>query len=161
MKLILFILLFTCNTKNSMFLDKIVNNFDRNSYFIAIDVKSAEYNGRVIIENDDLYYYYEQKKQYSKSIYKDFIIQKLLANESLNINATDFEKWNFYKVPSIISITQNEEKGVEGFIKTYFDGRVLKDGITDEERIAIINQLFEWEIASYIDDETGYLVIKK
>src|SRR5690554_1050543 len=131
MKLILFILLFTCNTKNSMFLDKIVNNFDRNSYFIAIDVKSAEYNGRVIIENDDLYYYYEQKKQYSKSIYKDFIIQKLLANESLNINATDFEKWNFYKIPSIISINQNEEKKIKEFIKKYIDKKDQKDDINN------------------------------
>ena len=155
----LFIILLTCNANISMFTDRIINNFDKNSFFISINVKTREFKGPVIIENDDLFYYYQQKKHYTKSVYKDFIVQKLRTNESFNVNDTDFLTWNFYKVPSIIAITKNAEKGVDVFIQTYFNGRVLKDNITDEERIAIIYQLFKWEIVSYIDDETGYLVI--
>lgn len=161
MKSLLLLLLFSCTQSETMFLDKVLNNFDRYSYFIAIDLKSSAYNGRVVIENDDLYYYFEQIKQLDKAAYKNFITNQLQSKEPLNIQNADLVRWNFVKVPIVPSITKNAEKGVDEFIKTYFDGRVLKDGITDDERTVIINQLFEWEIPSNIDDETGYLVISR
>ena len=79
-----------------------------------------------------------------------------LINEKL-----DFEEWNFIKVGSEAQIDENVEKGMEQYIKIYFDGKVLKDGISDVQRAVIINQLFEWKIACNIDDETGYLVISR
>lgn len=161
MKLLLFAILFSCTQKDTMFLDTVLDDFDRYSYFIAVKLESPDYKGQVIIENDDLYYYFEQSQSLSRSAYKDMMFNKLRSNESLNIESTDLERWNFYKIPSIASVAQNAEKGVEAFIKSYFDGRVLKDGITDDERTAIIARLYEWKIPSKIDDETGYLVISR
>ncbi len=161
MKLLLLIVLFSCTQEEVMFLDKVVSNFDRYSYFIAIDLESSAYRGRVIIENDDLYYYFEQTKQLDKLAYKNLIINTLKSNGYLDVPNINLVKWNFNKVPSVASVTKNAEKGEDEFIKVYFEGRVLKDGISDEERTAIINQLFDWEIPSRIDDETGYLIISR
>ncbi|MBI3141718.1 MAG: hypothetical protein HYZ16_02700, partial [Bacteroidetes bacterium] len=161
MKLLLFAILFSCTQKDTMFLDKVLNDFDRYSYFVAVELESTDYKGRVIIENDDLYYYFEQSQSLNRSAYKDMMFNKLRSDEPLDIESADLERWNFYKIPSIPSVVQTAEKGVEEFIKTYFDGRVLKDGITDDERTVIIAKLYEWEIPSKIDDETGYLVISR
>jgi len=158
MKVLLLTILLSCTQTGNMFLNKVLHNFDRYSYFVAINVKSTSYNGLVIIENDDLFYYFEQTQGTTKDKYKESMATKLLNNEVLDIQDADFERWNFIKVRPIGSVTKNAQKGIDDFTKIYFDGRVLKDGITDDEQTAIINQLFEWEIASHIDDETGYLI---
>ena len=65
------------------------------------------------------------------------------------------------RIENIESMAPVAQKGKYHFINTYFDNsRVIKDGITDQERRAIVVQLFKWEVGSYIDDETGYLVIE-
>lgn len=65
-------------------------------------------------------------------------------------------------IPKISSVEANAKKGADEFIKIYFDnGKTLKDGIIVDERTAIIQKLFEWEISSKIDDETGYLVMSR
>jgi hypothetical protein len=62
-------------------------------------------------------------------------------------------------VPDDTTVIANARDGVENFIKTYFEGRVLKDDIADNERFAIISQLYNFNVTSKIDDETGYLVL--
>jgi hypothetical protein len=88
------------------------------------------------------------------------VLNKLIDQSSINI--TDSLTSSFIKVESVTSVNANAQKGADEFILTYFDnGKVLKDGIKKEERTAIIQKLFEWEIPSRIDDETGYLVISR
>jgi hypothetical protein len=51
-------------------------------------------------------------------------------------------------------------KGKEEFLKHYFagrGGRVIKARLTDEEKSAVIGRLFEWQIATSNDDESGLL----
>jgi hypothetical protein len=94
------------------------------------------------------------KKQYIKKIK-----EQLIKKSSIAINNPNS---NFIKVPDIPGVKVNAKKGVDEFIKIYFNnGKTLKDGITDDERIAIIQKLFEWKIATKIDDETGYLIISR
>jgi hypothetical protein len=72
------------------------------------------------------------------------------------------DKFNFIKVQSSKKIDNNFKKGLNNFIKNYFNnGNVLKNKVTDEEQNYIVKLLFENEIATFIDDETGYLLIKK
>ena len=43
-------------------------------------------------------------------------------------------------------------------MQKYFNNRVLKDGISVEDKNSILAALFQLKIASKIDDESGYLI---
>lgn len=146
---------------NTKFYDKVLNDFNRYSYFVAVDIKSTTFNGPVIIENDDLFFYLNQTEGVDKNQFKVKVKEKLVNHSAIDIGNSDLTKWDFIKITEIQSINNISAKGADEFIKTYFDGDVLKDGVTDNERAAIIYQLFKWEISSKLDDETGYLVIHK
>jgi hypothetical protein len=161
MKLLLMMLLSSCMHNDSVFYDKITDDFDRNSWFISIELKSSDYNGKVIIENDDLFYYFNQTEKVDKEQYKKLIKERLESNSSIISGKEDLVKFNFTKVPIIESVNKNAKKGLDKFIQIYFDGKVLKDGIADYERTAIIQKLFEWKIPTKIDDETGYLILSR
>ncbi len=159
MKLLFLMLFSSCMNNDPIFYNKVLNDFDRYSWFITIEVKSSEYSGKSIIENDDLFYYLSQTQKIDKEEYKKIIKEKLENNSSIEIE--NIAKWNFIKVPTNETINQNAKKGVEEFIKIYFDSKVLKDGITDDERAVIIEKLFKWKIPTKIDDETGYLILSR
>jgi len=161
MNILMTILLCSCMHNTPMFYNKLLDNVDGNTYFITIKVKSIEFNGKVVVENSDLFYYFSQIKKINKSDYKKMIIRSLERNSSIEIGNADLVRWNLIKVPLINNVDLNAKKGLEQFIKIYFNGNVLKDGITDEERTVIIQKLFEWKILTKIDDETGYLFISK
>ncbi len=159
MKLIMLLILNSCMVNKGIqkpFIDRVTNDFERYSYFLSIKVgEKVSY----IIENDDLYYYVQNIKSIGKEQYQKEIKVKLINGGSFEINNPNS---NFIKVPNIPSVVANAKKGADEFIKVYFDnGKVLKDGVTDDERTVIIQKRFEWEIASKIDDETGYLVISR
>jgi hypothetical protein len=161
MKLVLIMLLSSCMHSDSIFYDKLLNDFDRYSWFITIEIKSSEYNGKVIIENDDLFYCLNQTQKLDKEQYKKIIKEKLENNSSIVIGKESLTKWNFVKVPTIERVNQNAKKGVDEFIKIYFDGKVLRDDIADDDRTVVIQKLFEWGVPSKIDDETGYLILSR
>ena len=157
---LLFIMLFSFGLVQDMsFPEKILNDFDRNSRFVCINIKSLEYNGLVIIENDDLFFFLNQTQHFDKTKYKSFVKMKLEKKIFIDIGNVDLKKWNFFKLNSSQKVDKNAKKGIAKFIKIYFNNNVLKDGVTDNERIAIIRILFNNKISSYIDDETGYLII--
>ena len=122
-----------CSNPNSSFYNKILNDFDTTSYFIALDIKSPYYKGRTIIENNNLYMYLHKSK--------DLVRQK------------------FIKVDVLESVIYNANKGSDNFISKYFNGTVLNFGITEKEQNAIINQLFFWDIPAKIEKLTGELII--
>lgn len=138
------------------FIDKVLTDFERYSYYISFPMTNGE---RYIIENDDFFYYMQKQNAVDKEQYQKEIKEKLIKGSSIDILNPNS---NFIKVPNVPSVETNVKKGIDEFIKTYFDNdKTLKDGITDDERTAIIQKLFEWKVASKIDDETGYLVISR
>jgi len=155
------ILLCSCMHNTPIFYNKLLDDVEGHTYFMTIKIKSIGFIGKIVVENSDLFYYFNQVKKTNRSEYKKMIIRSLERNASIEIGNADLVRWNFLKVPLVNSVNLNVEKGVEQFIKIYFNGNVLKDGITDEERTAIIQKLFEWKILTKIDDETGYLFISK
>ncbi len=157
MKVLFLLILNSCMISKGAqetFLDKVTNDFERYSYHICLKSMNGE---NYIIENDDFYYYLQNQTGINKEQYKKEVRAKLIdrsAFEIINPNS------NFIKVSKVPRVEANADKGVDEFIKTYFDnGKTLKDGVTDDEKTVIIQKLFEWKIASKIDDETGYLVI--
>jgi hypothetical protein len=160
MKLLFILISCLFLVQNKSFYEKVLNDFESNSRFIMINVKSSEYNGPVIIENDKFFYFLNQKQHLNENEYKLFVEKKLQGNLTFNLGTTNLGKWDFIKMPKIKKVENNAKKGIEKIIKLYFDSnKVLKEGISDDERAVIIMILFKHQLSSYIDDETGYLVI--
>ena len=159
----LYLFLFTnCIMYNPSYIDKILNDFETNSYFIVFHMKTADYGGDVIVPNEGLFYYFQKEKGFSKDAYKLFVKQQLNQGALISSDTLDLFRWDFEKVVFVESVLINSRQGKNYFIEKYFNNhKVLKDGISGIERTAIISQLFKWEVLSKIDDETGCLIICK
>lgn len=136
----------------NLFIERVINDFDLNSSFLSFKIGTDTY----IIENDDLYFYFKDFKKYNERHYKRKIKKILFTNSVLDIDSITP---NFFKVPFMSSVENNAKKGMDEFIKIYFNGDVLKKEITPDEEIVIIRKLFEWQIACKRDCETGILYI--
>ena len=78
----------------------------------------------------------------------------------LKTKKVNLERRGFRKLTRIKAADDVAAKGKEEFLKYYFAGkagRVIKAGISDDEKNAIIEKLFEWQIAASHDDQTGLL----
>jgi hypothetical protein len=149
----------SCTKVDTTFYNKVLNNFDSTSYFVALNVKSTSYKGRVIIENNNLYKFLHLEKGFSVKKYQSYMIRIMAHNRYLRIDDKDIEKWNFIKVPEIENVILIANRGRDKFVEYYFNGFMLNYGIPDEERNAVINQLFYWAIPARIDKITGVLMI--
>jgi hypothetical protein len=182
MKLVLTLLLCSFTPQNYLsqskeFYDEILDSYGRNTFFIAVDVESSRYTGRVIVENGYLYHFLSEVEGFNKEKYKEFMKNLLsnkgklrLKNVTLVKNGTflkvkGFRSNEFMTVKEIKSVEVMAAKGREDFIRHYFDNidedYILKPGIGTDERNAIINKLFVWQAAAYISDITGSLVVRK
>lgn len=148
-----------CTNPNSSFYNKVLNDNDTSSYFIAVDIKSPFYKGRTIIENNNLYQFLHKTKGFEKGKYIYYMKRTLRHHRALKITDKDLVTWKFIKVSESESVIHNADNGRDNFIANYFNGTVLNYGLADKEQNAIINQLFFWEIPAKIDKLTGNLII--
>jgi len=161
-KIIVFLLVvinISCTKTNTAFYNKILSDFDSSSYYLAFDIKSPLYKGRVIIENKDLYNYLNTTKGFDRAKYQLVMKGKLRYNRALKVADKDLEKWHFIKVKVLTDVIVNANKGVDEFIAHYFNGTVLNYGIPVDEINAVINQLFFWEVPVKKGNVTGELLL--
>jgi hypothetical protein len=160
---ILFLFLLSTFTVNGKcdFYDKVLDDFQNNSYFLVIKVETPSYKGKVITENDNFVSFLYHIKGINEAKYKPFVKKLLLNDTPLKISDEELEKGRFFKILPIREINEFSSKGQEEFIKKYFDGRVIKEDLSKEERIAIIEKLFEWKIATNIGDITAEMVFTR
>lgn len=152
-------LLYSCSHGNTSFYDTVLNDFDSSSYYVALNIKSPDYKGRVIIENNDLYHYLNKTKGLDKIKYHALMLKILVHNRYLRVDDTDLSKWKFIKVPLVNSVIFNANKGVNSFIAQYFNGVVLNAGLSYDEIHAVINQLFFWGIPIRTDPMTNQILL--
>ena len=152
-------ILISCKNPNSSFYNKVLNDFDTTSYFIAVDIKSTFYKGRAIIENNNLYLYLHKTKGFDKVKYTYFMKRTLRHHRALKITDQDIVDLKFIKVTELEGVIHIANSGRDNFVANYFNGTVLNSGITYIEQNAIIDQLFYWEIPVKIDKLTGELII--
>lgn len=145
--------------KDKMFLDKVLKDFSRNSYFIVLKTGTADRRVLRLIDNDDLYFYFHEKRGLNEEEYKKYIASFLNQNSILELTKNDLNKYGFLEVKNNKEVNADAKKGKDFFLNKYFKNRVIIDGVTNEKRNYIITVLYDWEIPSKIDDETGYLVI--
>jgi hypothetical protein len=149
----------SCTNAHSSFYNKILNDYDTTSYFIAVDINSPFYKGRTIIENNQLYQYLHKTKGYDKEKYIYYMKSTLRHHRALKITDKDIIDWKFMKVSDLESVILIANHGRDNFIAHYFNGIVLNYGVTEEEQNAVINQLFYWDIPAKFDKVTGDLII--
>jgi hypothetical protein len=153
------VLVYSCNNGNTAFYKTVLNDFDSSSYYVALNIKSPDYKGRVIIENGDLFKYLNKTRGYDKIRYQS-VMQKILSRRRyLKVDDKDLIKWKFIEVPQVNSVIFNANKGVNSFIAQYFDGVVLNPVLSYDEIHAIINQLFYWGIPIRVDPLSHQLLL--
>ncbi len=146
---------------DNIFFEKLLNDFSKNSYFILVKSDSQNKSTYYLIENDDLYYFFHETKGLDKTEYQKFMIPLLKYHKSIYLSNKDIFKFGFIK------LTKNEHLGgkatidKDAFVDNFFKGRVLKEGLSVEEKNYIVQVLFYWQIAAKIDDESGFLIIDK
>ncbi|PZF71603.1 hypothetical protein DN068_16135 [Taibaiella soli] len=146
------------------FYDRIFNYRTRYDSFIAIPIYNEGDTVKYVVENHSLYNYMAggDKNSLKYDSYKNNLKELLLKGQGIKASVSSEElqkKWHFHKVIANDKVDSVAKLGKENFITYFFTSRSLKDGITPEEKNAIIYQLFTWQIASNINDETGYLYI--
>ena len=144
-------------SQNSPFVERIIGDYSRSSYYILVSIKSPNKDSLYLIENDDLFYYYHQKSGYSEKQYQEYIGPVINEVKSIIVADSDIKKYGF-EVISLAKVESEMKKGRSYILQEYFENRILKDGISIEKRNLIIAALFRWKLASRIDDESGYLV---
>lgn len=166
MSLILGICLFlstavNCSATGESFFDHLVAHHDRHSYFLVINVDSPKYRGKATIENDGLLLFLYKTHGLPQEKYENFAMNLLVNQTPLRTKVVNLEQWGFRKLTKIPVVDNVAAKGKEEFIKYYFggvQGRVLKAGVSNEEKNAVIEKLFQWQIATSNDDESGRLM---
>jgi len=147
--------------QDPLFYDRILNDFSTSSTFIVVEVQSKEFRGRAVIENGDLFFFFHQTKGFNEKQYMTYAKNILSTNTRILLNDEDLSKWRFAKVEEVASVRAEALKGREKFIDNYFIRKAMKNEAEKSiERNAIIDQLFTWQIATRVDDESGYLMIQ-
>lgn len=157
--LLIVIMMYSCTKPDTTFYDTVLGNINKGSYFVAFNIRSPSYKGRIVIQNENLYNFLHNTKGLDTLKYKTYMEKILVHKRTIKIKENDLSKWNFHKVEDVPSVILNANTGSDNFIDHYFDGIVLKYGITEEEMYAVINQLFYWQIPCKIGSETGELLI--
>ena len=121
--------LLICSPTNTFqkndFYDIILNNFNENSYYLTFKVESSNYNGDIVIENDDLYYYLQKSKKISKRKYIEYLKKHLENKLPIKLNGDIFLTENFIKLIKNSTIDEDANKGLDFFLTKYFDNKFL------------------------------------
>ena len=156
--LLLVCTLLSCSTKkNDPFIQKVLTDVSKQSYFLALDVSVKSKKQRIIIKNSDFVNYFEEKYNNSKEGYISFAENIIHERKSISLNDDELNKFHFIKVNC-----QNIEN--EKF-KTLYDRYVGKNNVLNKSNAqlndCLIYLFFKNSIASRIDDESGYIVVEK
>lgn len=146
---------------DSSFLNKLSSDFSRNSYFVCLNVIIKEKPSSVVIRNDELYFYFHEVKKMNKNSYRGCLKSLIIKNEVITVASINVKKYGFVKVEPNAKIDAVAKDGKKAILSKYFKNRVLVDGVTNTDKFYIIKLLFDWQIASRIDDESGYLVVEE
>jgi hypothetical protein len=149
----------SCTTGDPVFFDRVLSDFDSNSYYIALNIKSPFYNGRALIENDDLYNFLHKKEGIDKASYHKKMKRILLHNRYLKVDERDIKKWKFIKVKLVDTVIFEANKGVNSFIAKYFDGVLMNPGLSYDEIYAVIDQMFYWGIPLRVDPVSNQILL--
>ena len=142
-------------------MDRALSDFRDNSFFVSvtIEVKSSNTTKQYIVENDDLYRFLKRYEELNTKTYVSYMKKKMVGHKVLKLKELNSD---FVEVVNLNNVNENAKKGKDHFFTTYFtESGVIKKGIDEKEKFAIIQKLFEFNVLSSMDDESGYLCIDR
>ena len=105
-------------TLSNRFIESVVSRKDT---MLCFTFKTLNFEGKVVIEGDDLFEFFLNKYNLSEKSY-DSIMIKELQDGMLEIeDSVDLRKCKFHIVKEIESVKTNALKGKEEFLKIYFN----------------------------------------
>jgi len=131
---VILLLVTVSRTQDNSFLRTIIGDDEcRTCYFFSLDVESAAYNGRVVIENDDLFDFVKSTKKLSWDEYKEFAHELFINNRKLDLKSykvrvnartalyiDKISENTFRIVPQIPEFEAAASRGCIEFIKEFF-----------------------------------------
>jgi len=148
------------NQCNSKFLEVITSDLDGNSSFLVFDVKIDGKAEKICIPNRDLYWRLKKKFDVDGNAYTN-LVRQIINHEKILVLARE-EIGHNYSVKSDNGVKKVYEQGIDSLKNVYFqkNGAKRHEVIIDNPNY-IASLLFENCIISWIDDETGYMIIKE
>jgi hypothetical protein len=160
------IIIFFSTTQSNPFIEAVV---PRKDAMICFQLKTLNFEGKVVVEGRDLIRFFSEKMNLSENEYDSIMITKLQSGLIELKDSVDLKKYHFNIVKELEQVKENAFKGKEEFLKIYFNDYAFKsdsinvfnysypdyDKVKDEQ-IAVIYQLFQWKVAFIRDDETGF-----
>lgn len=160
---IFFLLLIQCSYNeqkacNEIFLETIINDFDGNSNFLVIDAFVDGQYRKICAPNIELFAELKRKYNIKEGGYKDLVLKL--------VNHEDTAKFAYSDVSNYIVTTDAEikgvyEKGLDSLKARYFNSSSVQKEMPIENINYLVSLLFENCIISWVDDYTGYIVIKE
>ena len=107
-----------------------LGRFSTGPSYLVVKVKSPSYEGEAIIFNDNFFQYYEIIKEKSLTLeeYIEFAYQDIKQGKYFIVSDEDFirkfgvpQPYLFEKIILSDRVLNNAKKGIEFFIRTYFD----------------------------------------
>jgi len=114
------------------FLEESLKSFSTAPTYLVVKVKSPSYEGEALIENWSFYSYYEtitkieiKRADYVKLAYKDIKQGRcfIVSDEDFVIKYGQMQPYYFEKIIISDSVFEISKKGIEFFIRTYFDDK--------------------------------------
>ena len=169
---IFLVLLFSNNnlSQQNKFFKKILSNriSESNGYFVSLDAQSIDYSGKVIITNGQLLLFLNRTNIHKGKLYGKYVLNLLSNKRALKLKKANFLNKSYILANGItfIPITKNNQieevakKGCKNFIEFYFNE--IDGGYEfnkSNNKYSVINQLFLWQVPTFINDISGTLVI--
>lgn len=159
MKTIALILMCGSLFPNLVFLNKVLGDRGRHSFYVAVQVNSVNYRGMVIAENGVLFRCLNRTKGLSHAQYQTIIKEILLKKKSLMLGNLNLREWGLLPVEKNSRVDSIAERGVNEFLSHYFQEKVIRPDIDFAEKKAVIAKLFEFEVPVCTDDESGVFIL--
>jgi len=159
-----YLLLCSFSSGTESFFDRVFNYRTMHDCFVAVTVYYHNDTFRYVVENHSLYTYMAgtNKNKLSYVEYRTDMQEALQQGRGIRTTISPAElqtTWHFHKVEISSQVRTAMAGGKEPFIQAYFNKAVLKSDLPPQDRAAIIYQLFQWEVATLTDDESGALII--
>lgn len=152
------------SSSDKTFYDRVFNYRTRHDCFVTVIVYHRDDTLKYVVENHALYDYMRSSNRQGLdyNAYQAFMEETLKKQQGIVVHSPLDElqaKWHFRKVEASPEVDMIAGYGKQTFIEHFFKGSALKEGVSQQDQNAIINQLFQWSIATQTDDETGCLII--
>jgi hypothetical protein len=143
-------------------LQKITNDFSKQSPFLFVRLKSSNTKSffYYCIKNDDLFRFLLDDSKIGTDKYPSIVLKAITEKKAIICKNERFEKLEKNKFKINIKLQSSLKKlNFQQVKHLYFKGNILKNEISEYLKLQIIYSLFEKNIFVTVDDESGEYIL--